>query len=348
MTDTTNTFSFESQDLINFFIRRFKPLTIVTLIGAVVSIIVALSIQPRFKSSVVLFPTHSTSISNDLLSGNLGTKDLLKFGDEDEVEQLLQILHSEEIRDIIVKQFNLMEHYEIDQNAPFPYTALHRKYKKNISFNRTEYLSVQINVLDTDPQMAADVANTVSALIDTSMNRMKKERALLALRLVEKEYQSVQDEMQILQDSIKMLQKLGVNNYEAQAEVYYDAYAQALVDADSKSLEELEKRIKIISDYGVDYTTTRNKLIWETERFSKLKSRYVEAKIDYEQALPHKFVVDKAVRSEKKSKPVRWLIVAVSTLSTFLFAFLMLIIMESFGRRLLIMKKTNNNTELED
>ncbi len=349
MTENNNSFSFESQNLITFFIKRFKPLAIITAIGAIVAIVVALSIKPRFESTVVLFPTHSTSISNDLLSGNLGTKDLLKFGDEDEVEQLLQILHSEEIRNMIIDEFNLMEHYDIDPLSAYPRTQLNRKYAKNISFSRTEYMSIKISVLDEVPQTAADIANTLSAYIDTSMNRMKKERALLALKLVEKEYFSVQEEMHRMQDSLKILQQMGINNYESQAEVFYGAYATALIEnADSKYIEELEGKIQILSDYGVAYTTTRNRLIYETERLSKFKSRYTEAKIDYEQALPHKFIVDRAVKAEKKAKPVRWLIVAVSTLATFVFAFLILIIIESFGGRIMELRSIANQGQSEE
>mgnify|MGYP000905269290 CR=1 FL=1 len=42
----------------------------------------------------------------------------------------------------------------------------------------------------------------------------------------------------------------------------------------------------------------------------------------------HKFTLEKASVSEKKAYPIRWLIVAVSTISAFLFAIILLLIFE--------------------
>ena len=227
--NNNNSFKFESPDLIEFFIKHFKHLAIITIVGAVVSIIVALSIVPRFKSSVILFPASSSSISNDLLSNNSGRKDILKFGEEEEVEQMLQILYSDEIRNAMIKKFNLMEHYEIDPLEAYHLTKLHKEFANNISFRRTEFMSIEIEVLDTEAQLAADLANSIAALIDTAMNRMKKERALLALNLVSKEYKILEIEMEQSIDSLKKIQMKGINNYESQAEVFNDAYAQAIL-----------------------------------------------------------------------------------------------------------------------
>ena len=39
-------------------------------------------------------------------------------------------------------------------------------------------MAVQISVLDKDPQMAADIANTVAALLDSVKNDMQRQRAI--------------------------------------------------------------------------------------------------------------------------------------------------------------------------
>jgi len=334
MEQKQQSFSFESTDLILFFIKHFKSLAIITAIGAVISIIVALSIPVRYKSTAIVFPTSSSSISNDLLSNNLGRKDILKFGSEEEVEQMLQVLQSDVIRDAIIKDFNLMEHYKIDKDGAYPLTNLQKKFNKNIQFTRTEYMSVVIEVLDTDKELAAAIANRITDLFDTAMTKMKSERALIALKLVEGEYnQSILD-MNTLEDSLRKIQMLGINNYESQAEVFNDAYAQAILKGNTGQIKQLEAKIAILSEYGAQYSTLRNKIIYETERQSQLKSKYTEAKIDYEQSLPHKFIVDKAVVAEKKSKPVRWLIVVLSSFSTFIFSFILLILYEGLGKKL--------------
>ena len=41
-------------------------------------------------------------------------KDFLEFGEEEEAEQMIQILRSDEIRHHVIGKFDLMNHYQID------------------------------------------------------------------------------------------------------------------------------------------------------------------------------------------------------------------------------------------
>jgi uncharacterized protein involved in exopolysaccharide biosynthesis len=66
---------------------------------------------------------------------------------------------------------------------------------------------------------------------------------------------------------------------------------------------------------------------------SEIESKYIEAKIDVEQDLPHKFVVNEAVKAEKKSYPVRWLIVMISTISSFILSIIVLVILENLKKK---------------
>jgi hypothetical protein len=149
---------------------------------------VSLSIAEKYKSTIILFPSSSSSISNDLLGRNLAKKDILKFGEEEEVEQLMQVLQSDDIRDRIIQKYNLLEHYDIDTASKYPMTQLYKEFASNVDISRTEFMSVKIEVLDIDAQFAADMANDMAALVDTVMNKMQKNRARKAFTIVEKEY----------------------------------------------------------------------------------------------------------------------------------------------------------------
>jgi len=336
--NTDHNFSFSSIELFNFIIKKRKPLVIITIVGAIVSVIVALTIQPRFKSKVTLFPASSSSVSNDLLAINPGQKNILKFGTEEEAEQMLQVLYSDEVRDRIIKKYHLLHHYDIDSTSQFPLTKLYNKYKSNISFRRTEFLSVEIEVLDSDPQTAADIANEIAALTDTVMNRMQKDRARQVVKLVGEEYYNLVRQMKIMQDSLGLIRAKGINDYEKQAEVYNGALASAISKGNGQAINALQQKLDTLSKYGGKYVSLRDSLIYETERLSHLKTKYLEAKVDYEQKLSHKFIVDRAVKAEKKSKPVRWIIVSVSTFSTFIFALILLIVLDALKTRFSIFK----------
>lgn len=323
-------FNFNSTDFINYLWKKRVPLLTITLVAAVASAIVALSITPKFKSTVVMFPTSSSSVSKGLLaSSGLYPQDILRFGEEEESEQLMQVLNSELIKENIIRKFDLYRHYDLDTTARFVKTKLQDLYRSNIKFRRTEYMSVIIDVLDKDPKMAASIANEIANQVDTVMNRMQKERARKALAIVEKEYYDLQSDMKRLQDSLTFIMKEGVLDYESQSEVFNNAYAQALADGKIQGAKSLEKKIQVLAKYGSKYVSLRDLLYDETERLSLLRQKYMEARVDAEQDLPHTYIVDRAYEAEKKSYPIRSLIVLVSAISAFLLGLLGFVIKDS-------------------
>jgi uncharacterized protein involved in exopolysaccharide biosynthesis len=90
--------------------------------------------------------------------------------------------------------------------------------------------------------------------------------------------------------------------------------------------------LKIISHYGSAYLAVRDNLTLQTKQLNLLKTKYEEAKVDAEQEIPHKFIVNNAFPAEKKSYPVRWIIVTGSTLSAMLIAIICIIILDSVNR----------------
>ncbi len=325
--------SFDSIDLIVFIKKHFKTLLIISFIGAVVSAIISLTITPLYKSTVIMFPTPSTSVSKALLTESVSAKAVSTFGEEEEVEQLLQVLQSDEIREKVIRKHNLMEHYDIDPDSKFKYTNLTRTYNSHVEIERTKFMSIKIEVLDKEPEMAAAIANDIAMLVDSTMNRMQKPRVMMALDVVKNEYLDLKHQIETLEDSLNTLRDLGVYDYESQAEVYSDAYAQAIAKGLTRNVKELEEKMKILAKYGGAYVSIRDFLEHEKKHLSEVKARYAEARVDAEQDLPHKYIVDHARVAEKKSYPIRWLIVVISTFSTFVLTLITLILVEVFFKK---------------
>jgi len=304
----------------------------VVAIGA--SALFSFFITPKYKATVIMFPTSTNSISKALMTENYGGKqDILEFGAEEQAEQLLQILNSNKIRARIIQKYNLLEHYDIKPDSKFKNTLLFNEYESNISFRRTEFMAVEIEVLDKDPQMAADIANDIAALLDSTKNTMQKERAIKGYKIVETEYNKLKTETKEMEDSLTELRKMGVNDYETQAEAYNTQLAIALSHNNLTGARALEEKIKTLSEFGGAYVSLRDALEYEKKQLSELKTKYEEAKVDAEQELPCKFIVNSAYKAEKKSYPIRWLIVVGSTLSALLLAVLAIVVVENIKRK---------------
>lgn len=325
----TETAEFNSTGVLYFILKWRKPLAIISAASLILSYVACLFITPKFKSSVILFPSSTSSVSKALLSEVAGNKqDLLQFGEEAEAEQLLQVLQSDDIRDAVIKKFNLLDHYKIDPESKFRQTQLFDKYDDNINFKRTEFMSVKIEVMDTDPQMAADIANSIAALYDSTKNSIQRQRSLQGLKMVEAKYLDFKREMQADEDSLNRLRALGINDYESQAERLNEAYGKALLEGKQSAIRILEEKMALLSKFGGAYVSIRDNFEHKRKQLAFLKSKYEEAKMDAEQNIPHKFVVNYAHKAERKSYPVTWLVMVVSAMCTFLCAVLALIIID--------------------
>lgn len=300
-----------------FFYKWRKSFISVGIIAAVTSFVACLIVQPKFKSTVVLFPSTNTSIAKALLSENPGAKqDIGQFGEEEEAEQLLQILNSDDIRSRIIEKYNLLDHYKIPENSKYRMSELLDEFEDNITFKRTEFLSVKITVYDANPQMAANIANDIAALSDSIHNKVVKQRSGKALKLIEGTYLSLKNDIKHDEDSLNWLRAQGVNDYESQSERITEGLSKAILEGKSKAIQEFKAQLDVLSKYGGAYVSLRDNLEFKRKQLSFIKSKYEEAKLDVDQDLPYKFVVNKAMIAEKKSFPITWLVVLITIISS--------------------------------
>lgn len=332
-TPNRNESIFDSTNLIVYLYSWRIPLIIVTLIAAILAAVFSSPyfIEPKYESTVTVFPTTTNSLSKALLPQKFASRgqDILEFGEEEQAEQLLQILNSDEIRNQIIEQFNLVEHYDIDTNGSYVRTQLYETYSDNLSFRRTEYMSVEINVLDTDPVMAADIANAIVILLDNAKNRIQKERAQKGLKIIEGEFLALKQEVKQLEDSLTLLRYKGVHDYETQSAALSEQLATALIENNRSAVKSIEQKLDTLAKYGGTYVSLRDELQYMKEEVVKLKTTYDQAKVDVNETLPATFRVNEAYPAEKKSYPTRWLIVVVSALGAFTITLISILIIDT-------------------
>ena len=154
--------NYELKNSLNFFKRHWKLLLIVFIVAFVVSLVASLLVTPRYKSTAILFPTNSNRLSKAIMAERYSL-DYMDYGIERDCEYAIQILSSQSMEDDVCARFNMMEHYGISNDDPQKLFKLHENYRGNVSVKRTEFLGIEISVLDVDPQWAADIANFMAA-----------------------------------------------------------------------------------------------------------------------------------------------------------------------------------------
>lgn len=330
---SNSTEQFDSSNLLGFLLNWKKPLIIVSAAAAVLSAVVSLIIPEKYESTYVFFPAYSSSISKGVLTEDAGAKnDIVQFGEEEQAEQMLQILNSEWIRDQVVAKYQLFDHYEIEPDEEYRNTKLVKTWESNVSYKRTEFQSIEIRVLDEDPHMAANIANDVASLLDSAKNMMIHDRASQAFQVIEKEYLAMEDRMKQMDDTLRWLGEKGIANAEKQTEMLTQQYYKAVASGNGSAAAKLKQNLDTLGKYGPLAERLADQREYEIERLLLLRAKYEEVKVDATQNVTHKFTVNRAWPSEKKAYPIRWLIVVVSTISTFVLAVLVIIGLENYRR----------------
>ena len=322
-------YNFNSNDLLFKVYRHRKPIIYITTAAIVISTIVSFLITPKYKASTVLFPAPAVSISKSLISTTAQSNENSIFGEDEEVEQVLQVLNSEELQKKIVKKYNLVNHYDLDPNDPHLNSELNKKWERYVSFGRTQFMAIEISVLDKNPDVATSMANDIASSIDSVMNRMVKERATKAYEIAKTQYKQREEQVQVLSDSLRKIMELGVYDIESQSGSLNRGLTQAYIKGNQKAVDKILERLSFLAKYGSKYLTLKNIIESQSIQLSLLNSKCNEAKVDAEQSLTHIYIVDKAYRPDKKAFPQRTLIILISTLSTFLLSILIIIIIDA-------------------
>ena len=284
MSDKSFGNDYDHNTTILFFKKWWKLLMWVFIIALAASIVVSLLITPRYKSTATLFPTNSNRLSKAIMDYHYSL-DFMDYGIERDCEYCIQILSSESMERDVCKRFNLIEHYGINPNDPHKMFKLHEQYRGNVNVRRTEFLGVEVSVLDVDPQWAADMANFIAANYDTVCHRIHHARACNAADIMQGVCTQMEQEIRDLQDSLRRTPQ----------------YQLGITQLISEKCHEL----------------------------ADLQTRAAQTKVDMDENVSYKFMLDEAVPADKKAYPKRIIIVALGTLGAVVTCILVLLLVGS-------------------
>jgi len=324
---------FDVSGILMVIIRWWKHLAIVCIFAAVASAIFSGPnfITPKFDATLTLFPATTTSLSRTVLAGpGIARDDFLQHGDVAAAERFMQVLSSSVVRDRIVAYYNLMEHYQIDPAGEHPQYKIQREFAQNVSFRRTAFGAIEITVRDESPVMAAQIANHLAALVDTIKNELRHQRALQAFEVSKANFELIQREIQNNLDSLQVIMEGGVTDILGQSGMLYRQLAIDLSAGNTRGAEAIKRRLELLGEKGgayIFYTTEIENL---ADNLSHLQRRLFDAKTDLESFMTYKFVLDPAAVPDKKSYPIRWLIVTMVTFAAGFLAFFTILAYEQF------------------
>jgi len=308
--------NFRSINLLNLILKWFKLLFVIQIVAILLSAIFSspLFIKPKYKSWAVVYPANITSYSDESLS-----------------EQMVQVLDANQIRESIIEQFQLMEHYEIDSSKKYAQTKINRLYARNITVSKTLADAVRVEVFDHDPEIAMQMVEAIlegySLKIKSLHERRYAETVGMWDRAVARKLFTI--------DSLKsrlhyLATQEGLIDFGSQASEVVKGYLGTVeggsTKVDKKRVEALKEKI---DEKGGELIIVMDRLKYESGLLNNLVAAYDIALADFDRQETYVDVIESAYVADKKDRPIRWIIVLGSMLSAALISISVLTVLES-------------------
>ena len=306
----------QSADIFKVISDSRKPLIIVGVLAAIASAIFSgpAFIKPRYKSEAVLYPSNLT-----------------KYSDESPTEQLIQLLQASDIRDSVIKAFNLYEHYDIDSVKNKTHrTEIFKMYDQNVSISKTEYESVDIIAYDTDPVYASGIIDSMMSYMNKKARFLQREKSYEVLAMSKHRLDEKKVEMDSIEAQIQSYRdKYGILEYKTQAKEYARAYLKAIQSGSTRTANEAKEMLTALETKGGEFSAWSEHLWRVRGAYNDLKLEYETYLNDVTKELTYANIITYPVPADKKSYPIRWLIVVISVSCTLFLAFLVLLYLDS-------------------
>lgn len=282
-------------------------ITVLAIITCVASFILSSPpfFDPLFKSSAVIYPC------------NLET-----YSDESETEQMLQFLEATEIRDRLIADFNLYEHYEIDTAYAYKLTLMLDLFGQNVDFRKTRYESVEITVIDTDPVVAKNMVDSILSYYDQLIDKLHYVR-FMELASVTK---AKLDEFDLLFDEIEeekreLALKYGVINSEMQSR----EVTKGLVERNNQISRTMFDNLK---EATAKLEVLNNQIKGLNERYGLLEYEYKSALAEANKEIRFYIPVKEPFVADRKFKPKRSVVLALSLMFSVLLGMILAVVLE--------------------
>ncbi len=308
---------FDNSNILKIVQKYQKQLVIVTCASLLLSVIFSMPwfIKPKYKSTAVIYPAN-----------------IIAFGSETPDEQMVQIFQSDDIKTQIANEFNLYETYGIDTTSEKSYkTKLIKEFNENITIDKTELVSVQLEALHPNPVIARDIVNRTIELFNQKERTLQKEKAMELVTILKKQLNDKRTEMDSMDVLVRDIRvKYGILDYALQTE--YATEGSLISSPMQKANEqEVNTMLKNLQDKGGEFVAL-NEHLWRIRgTYNDLKVQYENALRDVEKNLTYCNVVTSPFVADKKSYPVRWLIVVISMISTLIFSLIVISVIENYN-----------------
>ncbi|HZH72796.1 MAG TPA: Wzz/FepE/Etk N-terminal domain-containing protein [Mariniphaga sp.] len=307
---------FDNQRIFTIIWDRKYHFIVIGLIAIVLAAIFSgpVFIRPKYKSTARIYPT------------NIGV-----MSEESRTEQMLEVITSRDIKFRIINSFSLDTVYKVKRDDPLYQTQIMNRYNENIRAAKTKFETVEIAVLDYDPVRASSICDSIIQFFNQKMRNMHRIKDWEMVELLSTELGKRRVDLDSVSTELSLIRKdFGILDYRVQAERVTEGYMTALANGRSSSadIKKIQDLYNNLAEKGVEARILEahfGYLVSSMDSIARLRDRYIS---EFEKEITYSHIVEHPVPADKKSYPVRWLIVAFSLFSAIFLALIVFLILD--------------------
>ncbi len=289
-----------SSNMLRIFMKWKFHILIITFLGMIIIGASTYLIKPKYKSSAIVYPI------------NLG-----QYSDEEYSEQMIQMLNSRNIADSIIKKYNLPKHYEIDTAYKHFKTLIYGEYSENVSISKTQYDAVQIKALDTSPDTAALIVNSIIYFFNSKVRELHRLKEKEAMNI----YHTEMNKWKNMADSINLeIEKVSERNNKFYSNGIQKVYNNNLKNTSQNATynKTIKSQLITLNNNGGKLLNLEIEYIDALDKYNKNKVKYNIHLREYLKEITYSSVVTSPYPADKKSSPKRIVITLMGGFSVFI------------------------------
>jgi capsule polysaccharide export protein KpsE/RkpR len=207
------------------------------------------------------------------------------------------------------------------------------EYSQNVRVSKTTFEGINIEVTDKDPKIACDMVNAILYYYNKKVRRLHEDKFKEVVELYDRSLIKKQQYIDSLENRfVELSTTYGLLDYSNQSREVARGYLRTIDGSPSQiNTTEVLRLKKNIEQKGGEFMLLQSLIQQEAGKFSELKRDYEKAYMNFDRKFSYTNVITEPFVADRKSFPVRWLIVVITSLATFFIAFLAILIFENFN-----------------
>lgn len=344
----------------------FKYKWIIVLLCAVTFVgtaLISLLLPNYYKATTVFFAASEDLAKPESLFSELGSNIRTEYyGNENDIDRLMTVAQSNELKDFLIDTFNLYEHYKINPAGKKARYKARLKISKYYDILKTDRDALELSFEDKSPDFAAQVSNAARKkieLIALQLIRNNQSKGLQANKTNLNEKSQLQ---QVLADSLTALRNAygvfdGIEQtkdlaglmIEMENDLTYAkarlgqyqklsgrgvrdsiVYLQAKVEGMEVTLDTLNKKMIFWQEGLAAVMDTEKQYFDLSQRLSEDRERTRILQATYSADVPAILLVESAEVPLYKSRPKRSILVLGATFLMFCFMVLGVVVFDNY------------------